>query len=175
MRVIGIDPGPTQSAWVTFDGEAIVAMTIDTNGRLLDRLWGETKYTDYCAIEMVACYGMPVGAEVFDTCVMIGRFVQAFGKPTNLITRLTVRHHLCHTAKAGDPNIRQALIDRFGGTRKLAIGTKRKPGPLHGVKLHLWAALAVAVTWWDTVRPLDDVDPVDAVGPRAEDDKQWHK
>jgi hypothetical protein len=47
-----------------------------------------------------------------------------------------------HQAK--DANIRQAILDRFGGKEK-AIGKKANPGPLYGVKSHLWSALAVAL------------------------------
>jgi hypothetical protein len=48
--------------------------------------------------------------------------------------------------KAKDANIRQALIDIYGGNDK-AIGNKKTPGPLYGIKGDLWAALAVAVTF----------------------------
>jgi hypothetical protein len=41
-----------------------------------------------------------------------------------------------------------ALIDRFGGSER-AKGTKKAPGPLLAIKSHEWAALALAVTWWD--------------------------
>lgn len=103
------------------------------------------------AIEMIASYGMAVGREVFETCVWIGRFLQAWHAPdgARLIYRLDVKLHLCGTAQAKDPNIRQALLDRFprtGGGKTPQIGTKKQPGPLYGVSSHAWAALGVAVT-----------------------------
>lgn len=35
--------------------------------------------------------------------------------------------------------------------KEKAIGKKATPGPLYGVVGDEWAALAVAVTWWDQV------------------------
>ena len=52
--------------------------------------------------------------------------------------------HFCNSVQAKDGNIRQALIDRFGG-KEGAIGKKKTPGPLYGVHAHEWPALAVAV------------------------------
>ena len=73
-------------------------------------------------IEMIASYGMPVGKEVFDTCVWIGRFAEASGMPTNYIYRKDEKMNICHSKRAKDSNIRQALIDRFG-----VVGTKKNP------------------------------------------------
>jgi hypothetical protein len=61
-----------------------------------------------------------------------------------------VKLHLCKSTKANDASIRQALIDRYGPGKERAIGTKKAPGPLYGVKADVWAALALAVTWHDT-------------------------
>lgn len=95
---------------------------------------------------MIASYGMAVGASVFDTCVEIGRFVEHVSifkpnTPVKLIYRKDIKLFVCGTPKAKDANIRQSLIDSIG-----SVGTKGSPGPLHGVKSHAWAALAVAVT-----------------------------
>jgi len=60
-----------------------------------------------------------------------------------------VKLHLCGSARAKDTNIRQALIDRYGGSA--AIGKKAAPGPLYGVSKDVWSALAVAVTAADTL------------------------
>lgn len=78
---------------------------------------------------MIASYGMPVGKEVFDTCVWIGRFQQIAlpNADTKFIYRKDEKMNICHSMKAKDSNIRQALIDRFG-----EVGTKKNP------RLVLW-------------------------------------
>lgn len=118
------------------------------NQALLDRLSVECSTADRMAIEMVASFGMPVGSEVFDTCVWIGRFIQAWNGSSSRVFRRDVKLHLCGQARAKDGNVRQALIDRWGGKEK-AIGTKLAPGPLRGVSADVWQALAVAVTFAD--------------------------
>src|SRR5678809_428964 len=90
------------------------------------------RYTRF-AIEMIASYGMAVGREVFETCLWIGRFVQAARGEHTLVYRRDVKMHLCGNNAARDSNIRQALIDRFGPGKDKAIGRKALPGPLYGV------------------------------------------
>lgn len=145
--ILAIDPGNEQSGFVLFDGSAVIESGVMENPSLIDRLQTQTG-VDFMALEMIASYGMPVGREVFETCLWIGRFMQQFGEQhTRLIYRRDVKLHLCGSARAKDANIRQALIDKFGGSE--AIGKKANPGPLYGVKSHAWAALAVAVTAYE--------------------------
>ena len=146
--IIAIDPGPELSALVIWNGTAPSLLRYAANEDIMAllRTW-KTSESD-CVIEQIASYGMAVGAEVFETCVWSGRFMEAYGaERVHRITRGQVKMHLCHSMRAKDGNIRQALIDRFGKP-----GTKKHPGPLLGVSGDLWAALAVAVTWWDTSR-----------------------
>lgn len=97
----------------------------------------------HLAVEMIACYGMAVGREVFDTCVWIGRFIERWGGASyTQVYRRDVKLHLCNSAKAKDANVRQALIDLYGG--KSAI---KKGQPLHGISGDIWAALGVGVTY----------------------------
>lgn len=147
--ILAIDPGSTESAYVLYDGKRLLEFGKVENDVLLGRIpfWREP--TDELAIEMIASYGMPVGAEVFETCVWIGRFVQAWNQRHTLVYRKDVKLHLCGQPRAKDGNIRQALIDRYGGKDK-AIGRKATPGPLFGVSADVWSALAVAVTCSDT-------------------------
>lgn len=49
---------------------------------------------------------------------------------------------------AKDANVRQALINRFGG-KDAAIGRKAAPGPLYGISRDMRSALAIAVTGHD--------------------------
>lgn len=144
--VLAIDPGTDQSAFCLFDESGPVEFGTMDNYALLKRL-RDNQYTPgrMLAVEMIASYGMPVGSEVFDTCVWIGRFIQAWSGAYDLVYRADVKLHICKSPRAKDPNVTQALRDRFGEK-----GTKKKPGKLYGIKNDEWAALAVAVTWWDT-------------------------
>ena len=152
--IVAIDPGYEQSAVVVLEGTVQFA-TIDTNEKILDWIIvGGEGYRSPLAIEMVASYGMPVGKEVFETCVWIGRFIEAWSscrpEPAIRIYRKEVKSHLCGSVKATDANVRAALIDLFGPGKRKAIGLKASPGPLYGFKADMWAALAVAVTYEDT-------------------------
>ena len=135
---IAIDPGTTHSAFVQFHNGKIVDHGHIPNAEMRQVLIGR-EYTR-CAIEMIASYGMAVGKEVFETCVWIGRFIEVARTETRLVYRRDVKLHLCHSPRAKDANVRQALIDRLGPQ-----GTKKNPGPTYGMRSHLWAALAVGV------------------------------
>lgn len=141
MTVLAIDPGTHDSAYVVWTGGAVFAAGIEPNETLLEMLkFGElTTDPDVIAIEMVACYGMAVGKEVFETCVWIGRFHEHCRPAPRLVYRREVKMHHCNSAKAKDANIRQALIDKYG-----APGVKKNPGVTYGLKSHLWAAFAIA-------------------------------
>jgi hypothetical protein len=153
--VLALDPGPTQTGWVLFDGVRVVNCGVDRNASvlamlLLGRRSGVAGEAEHLAVEMVASYGMPVGREVFETVVWIGRFQQAWRDPeaVRLVYRRDVKMHLCGKANAKDPNVRQALLDLFprtGGGATPQIGTKAMPGPLYGVSTHVWPALGVAI------------------------------
>lgn len=143
--ILAIDPGTEESGWCVFDGITVVSAGVMPNHEMLQFLMRtHFKVNSYrLAIEMIASYGMPVGREVFETCVWIGRFKQAWYSPEKvaLVYRKDVKMHLCGSPRAKDANIRQALIDLIGPQ-----GTKKQPGPTYGVKSHAWAALGVAVT-----------------------------
>lgn len=149
MRVLAIDPGSTESAFVlSSDGRTFKFGKV-SNDELL-RLIRNAHESHHLAIEMIASYGMPVGAEVFETCVWIGRYIQAFSsiydRPHTKVYRRDVKLHLCGQARAKDGNVRVALIDKFGGKEK-ATGNKKSPGPLYGFSADVWAALGVYVTF----------------------------
>jgi hypothetical protein len=143
--VVGIDPGPDQSAYVEFDGSRVWRRGIVANKELQDMIsfLGQSPMF----IEMIASYGMAVGASVFNTCVQIGWF-EAVAHFCDIevqrVFRRDIKLHLCQSPRAKDGNVRQALLDRLGPQ-----GTKKAPGPTYGVKSHEWAALAVAVYGWD--------------------------
>lgn len=150
MRTLAIDPGNVESAYVVIgaDYRPIKFGKIRNDLLLGGELVGIAVQST--VIEMVASYGMAVGADVFETCVWIGRFYQGLTTggygPVQLVKRLPVKTHHCHSAKATDANIRQALVDRFAlGQPNHGKGTKKDPGWFYGFHSDVWAAYALAV------------------------------
>jgi hypothetical protein len=157
--ILAIDPGDQESAYCLIDVETRQPQEFAKvpNDALRRKILTNAIDADSVAIEMIASYGMAVGATVFDTCVWIGRFCEAvrcnwypFSEP-DLIKRQPVKLHHCKSAKAKDSNVRQALIDRFGaGASNGGKGTKADPGWFYGFAADVWQSYALAVFVADT-------------------------
>ena len=152
MKIIAIDPGPIQSAYVIWDGISTDCFNIIKNQEVLERFKNDVSKTiDILVIEKVACYGMPVGESIFETVYWSGRFSEAFNGGVHRLPRKDVKMHLCGSMRAKDSNITQALVDRFAPyTSNKGKGKKADPGFFYGFKKDIWQAMALAVTYWDT-------------------------
>lgn len=169
-RLLAIDPGNVHSAYVIIDEDyKPIQFGKVLNAELqaiIKDVVEEHKHIDVF-IERIASYGMAVGEDVFQTCFWIGRFQQQLVDLTSvepiLVKRIPVKTHLCHTAKAKDSNVTQALVDRFTpGAANYGKGTKKDPGFFYGFAKDVWAAFAVAVYAQDTIRSggsFDDYSP----------------
>lgn len=165
-RVLAIDPGDQESAFtlIAADGRPILFDKL-RNEDMRAALRDETLHADVTGVEMVASYGMPVGAEVFETCVWIGRFAETItwftGREPSLVKRIDVKMHHCHTSRAKDAHIRQALVDRFAkGQPNYGKGTKAIPGWFYGFYRDIWQAYALAVHLADIEIPAATIEQV---------------
>lgn len=182
MKILAIDPGPEESAIVLYDVEEktiqsdSVKPAIEDNDTILKLIRKGKKQADLFAVEQVVSYGNVAGASVHETSYWSGRFVQQWdykARKTIRIPRPDIKLYLCNTVRAGNPEVRRALIERFGPSKESAVGGKKcpkckgrgwagrdhsvcpacggsawkyPPGPLYGVKEDIWSAVAVAVT-----------------------------
>ena len=167
-QIFAIDPGTTESGFCLVDYDTMKPLQAGKvrNEDLLDILreacWRAEPEDFTLCIEMIASYGMPVGQDVFETCVWIGRFYQlaveeyndldkyyADEKPSiHYVYRKDEKITLCGSMKANDANIRRALIDKYAQHDfRSGKGTKNNPDWFYGFKKDVWAAYAVAVCW----------------------------
>ena len=161
MRIMGIDPANNKVSWVVWDTKGgIIAKAQSEKGLLAHTHCEEIErfikhmpayVRDFCinyiAIENVQSFGMAVGKTTFDTVRNIGRIQQyamLLDLTPILINRGEIKINFCHSMKAKDTNIKQALIDRFG-----EVGTKKNPGFFYGISKDNWQAFAVAATAFD--------------------------
>lgn len=142
-KVMAIDPGSTESAYVFWDCkkhdfipvEYFPSKGILKNEWLLTLINFNAEIVDLMAIEMIQAYGYAVGRSIFETVFWIGRFYERSSIKTKLYTRTMIKSALggCKT----DADVRQAIRQRYGEARK---GEK-----LEGVKTDIWSALAIAI------------------------------
>lgn len=143
MIIYAIDPGPTTSGAVLYDTEArSVTNAWPDMPNALVMTYARDGDFDLLGCESIEAMYAHVGKETIRTIRFTGRIEEighAIGKPACLISPQEVKKHVCGTAAAKDPAVRQALIDLLG-----APGRKSEPGPTYGVSKHAWRALAVA-------------------------------
>lgn len=153
MILLAIDPGNIESAYVVVDEDYKPLEVAKVENEQLNKMLPEIierHNVKSFAFEMIASYGMAVGAEVFETCLWIGRFLETVNSTSvaslHKIYRKDEKMVICGTMRAKDANIRRALIDRFAEHDfKNGKGTKKKPDWFFGFKADCWAAFAVAV------------------------------
>lgn len=155
MTILGLDPGPARSGYCVWDGARVMACGTDIPNETLLRetlpillATARDERGIDLAIERVAYYGMAVGDPVFETVYWSGRTAQWWygttGREAIRLRFADVGLHHCHSRRAKESNVRQALIDRFG-----APGKKAAPGLLYRVHGHAWSALALSVAVFD--------------------------
>ena len=145
--------GPVPILWMDLQQRVLTGFQTASNDEILRRL-AASFGTDPLVIEQIESFGKPVGREVFETVFWSGRFFEGYrGGPVTMLSRRTVKTHLCRSASANDAHVRQALLDRFGPGKARAVGLKRTPGPLYGLSADGWSALALAVVWTERQRP----------------------
>lgn len=169
--LLSIDPGDEESALTFLDVETRRPLWVKKlpNAEALAILCGLGPAepgalmleTTHVAIEMIASYGMVVGAEIFDTCVWIGRFAQALEDWRQitpvLVFRREVKLHHCMDPRAKDTNVTHALVDRFAkGQTNMGKGTKAKPGWFFGFAKDIWQAYALGVLEADRLKNSHD-------------------
>lgn len=156
--LIALDPGNTQTGYVVVEHDGRDITRIINKGKIDNELvYGVLlKHQNYeLAIEMIASYGMPVGAEVFETCVWIGKYAEyaralRLASDVKFIYRREEKLFLCGYLTAKDGDIMRALIERYAPrTPNRGKGTKAMPGFFYGFRADMWAAMAVAATYID--------------------------
>ena len=148
MRIIGIDPGPAETAYCVIDELKMICAEKLPNDEFLSwlrRLGG----VEAAAVEGIQSYGMPVGREVFDTCYMVGRIMEICDHqyiPAAIYNRPEYSKALCGCGKITDAVLRAALMTRFGGDKK--------GEPLHQLKgsTDKRSAFAIAVYHHDIAK-----------------------
>jgi hypothetical protein len=155
--ILAIDPGDKVSSYALIDPHDCRPREVGElpNHELrVELLRGRLRVvSSRIVVEMIESYGMPVGREIFDTVWWTGRFVEvALPVEVEMIGRKAVKRHHCGTTAAKDPNVAQALIDRFApGERNRGKGTKAQPGWFFGFAGGMWQAYALAVYAADQV------------------------
>lgn len=143
--ILACDPGSTQSAYVVYDPKTktVREHAIVPNEKMrsiLNGIMGRTGTT--LVIEYMRPRGMPTSKEEMDTMFELGRMVEHWFGEWVKVYRGDVKLALCGNVRAKDANIRQALIDMFGGKQET-----KKGGKLYKVKGDEWSALALSVVY----------------------------
>jgi len=150
--IIGIDPGPEESGFVTYSFNRRVLISHGTvrNENLIDDISGFAKFTGgphFVCLEMPENFGHVVPNNVFETVWIAARIYQKLidsGVDKSFLHRIrrTDIKQLVLGKRAGkNSDIRAAMIARYGDTLK-------KTEKTYKLKAHEWQAFAAAEALW---------------------------
>jgi Holliday junction resolvasome RuvABC endonuclease subunit len=153
MKILCIDPGKMCGAVILDTSESPPKVLEIWPGVNIEPLLSQIYLNsiDAVAIETIISYGMPMDNETLRTVEKIGQVVEACRRRKRKLHRMTrpeVCVALCGSTKAKKANVSQAVRNRYpatGGGATPEVGKKGQPGPLYGVKLHAWDALALGI------------------------------
>lgn len=170
LTMLAIDPGTTQSAYAMVRGDYSIISAAKVENDDVLRLVQIGDY-DEMVIECMEARHVQngvIGAETYDTCYWIGRYMQAAidrGKPVNRVYRADERKRLIPTkknkmqphpasvGKTADAQIRATLIRRFAKHDfKNGKGKATCKDTFYGFARDMWSAYAVGVVHLDKAR-----------------------
>ena len=143
---LAIDPGSEHSGWVYFEtmktalgGLQLLKTGNETPNLELVRSFREqfNPQQTRLIIETPRPRGILTSADEMETLVWIGQFIREWsrcGGRWTFMFRTDVTVHLTGLANTKDPNVKLALLDRFGGEKR-AVGGK-KCEQCHGKKTY---------------------------------------
>lgn len=177
MKIMAIDPGTTESAYVILDdqyqiisadkvgNDVVLSIIADAPG--LDAVIIEDIEPRYSSTDRSAA-GAVMGQSTIETIKAFGRFswqASLRGLTVGSIFRRDERSCLIPTKRNGlpplpetapkhaDGQIRASLIRRFARhDQERGRGTKANPDTFYGFHGDMWQAMAVGVTWLDQAK-----------------------
>lgn len=120
MTVLGIDPGTTESGYALIDERYTVLEAGKIDSDIVNHLIRMLK-PSAVSVESLACYGLAVGREVFETAYWIGEYRQVcklIDVPIFLYPKPEYGPAITGVRKTTDAVLRQALLLRFGSDAK---------------------------------------------------------
>jgi hypothetical protein len=157
LKILAIDPGQIESAWVLMEGLKIHSCNIEENELIRKALDFDEWQQDVIALEYVVAYGRS-GKEVSDTAFEAGRLIQSSKSAFFPYTRSKVRGHLCGS-RGSDSKIIEELVRRFTpdtfakyvnnelSWNKTVMEAKEKY--FKDFRKDIWQAYALGVTYYD--------------------------
>lgn len=155
-NVFAVDPGTTASGFAEFRDGVLERTGKMSNIDLRAQIAAAARAG---LIDVLIIEGMrnPRADEMtFKTCYEIGRFIErteALGVSTVMVYRHEIKKHWLGTNQGGDKEIREALVEHYGGWVKVPTKTKNARNPfrneppeaLKDVKADAWSALAIGL------------------------------
>lgn len=155
--ILAIDPGPTKSGWVYIEArdgtERVIAHGHEANVAVREKIRELADDGGLTAVVIEDCRlrGQRAGYDLEFTLKWIGRFHEVVfrwcGFEAVVMPRSRVCYILTGDESCGDAGVRINLLDRYGPGKVKAVGFKASPGPLYGLRVHEYAALALAIAY----------------------------